>query len=81
MRPIGHTLAKKISILSVTALSAVSLTACASNYAAEGAAAGAAAGGCASRLAIAVSKRSRQAAMSSGWKFSSCSCIQQSKAT
>ncbi|HEY9092319.1 YMGG-like glycine zipper-containing protein [Parasphingorhabdus sp.] len=45
MRPIGNTLVKKISILSVTAVSAVSLTACASNYAAEGAAAGAAAGG------------------------------------
>ncbi len=48
----------------------------------SGAGAGAAATlGCSSSLATAIMKRSRQAAISSGWKFSSCSCIQQSKLT
>ncbi|MEH6756180.1 MAG: glycine zipper domain-containing protein [Parasphingorhabdus sp.] len=38
-------LAKKLTVFTATAVSALSLTACASNYAGEGAAAGAAAGG------------------------------------
>lgn len=45
MRPLVKPFAKKLSILSVTAISALSLSACAGNYAGEGAAAGAAAGG------------------------------------
>ncbi|MEW4466438.1 YMGG-like glycine zipper-containing protein [Parasphingorhabdus sp. JC815] len=45
MRPLAKRFTNKMSVLSVTAVSALSLSACAGNYAGEGAAAGAVAGG------------------------------------